>query len=216
MTHRILSPNPVDPWSASHSKRSTRARNDWIARMRYLMIPGYGGSGREHWQSAWQRQLGRSAARIAPASWTDVAGADWRAAISREIDGPTMLIAHSLGCLAATGWLSGNPEPGAVGVFLVAPPDRHGPLFPPVRGFDAAPSRLRVPALVIASSDDPYGGLPAARALSAAWGATLIEAGALGHINPASDLGDWTQGRELLRAFTAGLAFDAPGTQQTD
>jgi predicted alpha/beta hydrolase family esterase len=167
------------------------------------MVPGHGGSGPDHWQSAWERELG--AQRIDPSSWNDVDEADWRAAISRGVQGPTVLVAHSLGCLVVAEWLADAPRPGVVGAFLVAPPDRRGPLFPPTRGLDATPSRLGVPAVVVSSSDDPYGGTVVARELASAWGAELIDVGALGHINAASGLGDWPQGRELLRAFAADL-----------
>jgi predicted alpha/beta hydrolase family esterase len=58
---------------------------------------------------------------------------------------------------------------------------------------------MPVPTLVIASSNDAYGTRSTSKDLP------IIVAGPLGHINSASDLGRWDQGRNLLEAFTAGF-----------
>jgi len=42
-----------------------------------------------------------------------------------------------------------------------------------------------------------------ARALAVAWGADFVDAGALGHINAESRLGDWPAGRRALDALLA-------------
>lgn len=39
-----------------------------------------------------------------------------------------------------------------------------------------------------------------------AWGAKLFNAGALGHINSNSNLGEWEQGRAFLAEFEKGLS----------
>ena len=44
--------------------------------------------------------------------------------------------------------------------------------------------------------------------LAAAWGARLVDGGALGHINAESGLGAWPQGQALL------LQLLAPGLEQ--
>jgi hypothetical protein len=183
--------------------------------MRYLMIPGHCGSGAEHWQSRWQRALGGRADRIAPSSWDHSVQTDWCDAIGRAVrqaggEQSIVFVAHSLGCLAAAVWLADHPRTSVAGAFLVAPPDRAGPRFPPVTGFDGPPVLLPVPAVVVASSDDPYCGQSVADALADAWGAALIQLGPAGHINTASGLGDWPEGQRLLRAFSAGpvLAYD--------
>jgi predicted alpha/beta hydrolase family esterase len=59
------------------------------------------------------------------------------------------------------------------------------------------------PVLMVASVDDPYGTPTYAAARAAAWGAELVQAGALGHINGSSGLGDWPWGRALLSEFIA-------------
>jgi predicted alpha/beta hydrolase family esterase len=107
----------------------------------------------------------------------------------------------------SAAWLARNP--GLVrGALLVAPPDRFGAQFPAAAStFQLAePGVLGVPALVIASANDPYCALGTARGLAAAWGAGFVEVGSLGHINSASNLGAWPAGREILDEFAVSLS----------
>ena len=57
----------------------------------------------------------------------------------------------------------------------------------------------------MASTTDSYASIESSRAAAAAWGAGFANVGALGHINLASNLGDWPEGRALLAAFEARL-----------
>ncbi|MGY5011889.1 RBBP9/YdeN family alpha/beta hydrolase [Streptomyces sp. 900105755] len=172
----------------------------------YVIIPGIDGSDDRHWQSRWERAWGDAAVRIAPRSWTRPELRDWVGAVQAAHDaaaargGRVVLVAHSLGCWAAAEWLA-RARPGRVPAFLAAPPDPRGPAFPAA----AAPTFLALtarplsgPALVVASDDDPYGDATASAALAAGWGARRHSAGAHGHLNSASGLGDWPAGRELL------------------
>lgn len=161
--------------------------------------------------------------RIAPASWTEPSWDDWQEAITSAVteagatgsDGAAqeqlVLVAHSLGCLAAAAWLQAHP--GAAVGFLVAVPDPAGPQFPAAAaGFGVAPGALGSAAVVVASADDPYASVTFSREVAVQWGATWAEAGALGHISSGSALGVWPQGRELLRRFLDGTrpASSAP------
>ena len=120
------------------------------------------------------------------------------------------MVAHSPACLLVPHWAARVRASRAArpvrGVFLVAPPDPDGPGFPAAAAsFRAVPrKKLPFPALVVASTDDPYAGLDFARRCAAEWGAGLVVAGALGHINAAGGLGDWPRGAALLEAFRAG------------
>jgi len=171
------------------------------------IVPGINDSNAKHWQSRWQATQ-TDAVRIRPASWDEPDLENWIAAVDAAVGTPdTILVAHSLGCLAAAAWLAGNP--GRVrGALLVAPPDRFGPRFPQAAPSfrSAEPALLGVPALVIASADDPYCALGTARTLAAAWGAGFVEVGRIGHINSASNLGAWPAGRALLDEFAESLA----------
>ncbi|WP_130177334.1 alpha/beta hydrolase [Cryobacterium sp. SO1] len=171
------------------------------------IVPGINDSTAKHWQSRWQATQ-TDAVRIRPVSWDEPDLQDWVGAVDAAVTTPdTIIVAHSLGCLAAATWLAQNP--GRVrGALLVAPPDRSGPRFPPAAPtFQAAePETLGTPALVVASADDPFCALGTARTLAAVWGAGFVEVGSRGHINIASKLGDWPAGRALLDEFAESLA----------
>ncbi|WP_342023738.1 alpha/beta fold hydrolase [Arthrobacter citreus] len=176
--------------------------------MHLTMVPGIGGSNDAHWQSLWQAGAAEMS-RISPSSWDDPNLENWLDALDDAAGrraGDTILVAHSLGCLASAEWLLRNPG-GARGVLLVAPPDPAEPAFPDTAGSFRDPrlQPLPVPGLLVASENDPYCTLPGARLLAGAWGVPLVDAGALAHINDESGVGDWQQGRNLLTAFAAGL-----------
>lgn len=176
----------------------------------FVIIPGIRGSDDTHWQTAWERQWGSAAVRIAPGSWTQPDLADWVAAIDRAVadietrTSDVVLIAHSLGCWAASTWLSESARPAVRGALLVAPPDPSADAFPTADAstFVGAPRQaMPCPSVVVASTNDPYCRLDVAQSLASAWGSDLRVVGALGHINSASDLGDWLQGREVLESL---------------
>ena len=60
---------------------------------------------------------------------------------------------------------------------------------------------LPFPSVLVASQNDPYITPDRARLFASAWGATLFDAGACGHINVASGFGPWPQGLQILRDF---------------
>ena len=180
----------------------------------YVIVPGIGGSGDGHWQTLWQQDWGRDALRITPGSWDRPDLHDWIRAIQQAVSGisprssAVIMVAHSLGCWAVAEWVrhvqQTTGQPIRVSALLVAPPDPRGPLFPA----EAAPTfRELTPrpvpcrALVVASGNDPYCDTGTSRSLARGWNAQWHLAGDYGHINSASGVGDWTEGRELLAAF---------------
>jgi predicted alpha/beta hydrolase family esterase len=176
-----------------------------------VIVPGIGNSGEQHWQSRWQASHA-GVTRIAPSSWDAPECGDWVAAIDSAVRaaGPdTLLVAHSLGCLAVAHWAArhgaaaGDASPAVAGALLVAVPDPHGPAFPAeARGFAPLPQqRFGFPSLIVASDDDPYGRMAYAERCAAAWGSGLHRIGAYGHINAASGLGDWPEGWRLLASL---------------
>jgi predicted alpha/beta hydrolase family esterase len=74
---------------------------------------------------------------------------------------------------------------------------------PPVlRGFGPIPRRrLPFPAILAASSDDPFLAPARAQALATDWGARFVDLGPCGHLNPASGHGPWPRGEALLSEF---------------
>ncbi|HWL88738.1 MAG TPA: alpha/beta hydrolase, partial [Polyangiaceae bacterium] len=118
---------------------------------------------------------------------------------------------HSLGCLLVAHWASAARANDAAapvaGAFLVAIPDSNSAAFPPEAASFADPpvATLPFPSLIVASTDDPYASLDHAEMRAAQWGSGIVVAGALGHINGKSGIGDWPQGMALLRSFAAEL-----------
>jgi predicted alpha/beta hydrolase family esterase len=172
-------------------------------------VPGLGGSGPEHWQTLWQARF-PGAARVVQQDWDRPDRELWLQALRRSIDGAgapgVVIVAHSLGCALVAHAISRWPAlmPRVRAALLVAPADVDSPAHTPpeTRGFAPMPrARLPFPATVIASRNDPYVTLHRARAFAAAWGADFVDAGAIGHINAASGLGDWPEGRRWLRAL---------------
>ncbi|WP_432239324.1 RBBP9/YdeN family alpha/beta hydrolase [Herbaspirillum robiniae] len=171
-----------------------------LADYRVLVAPGLHGSGPEHWQSRWQR-LYPAFERVEQTDWSRAELARWSAHLGEMLAGssrPTVIVAHSFGCLttvhraAALAADTGSAFP-IVAALLVAPadPDKFGVAA-------EVGHRLPFPALVVGSEDDPWMSAPRARLWADAWGADFISAGALGHINAESGLGDWTAGQGLL------------------
>jgi predicted alpha/beta hydrolase family esterase len=176
--------------------------------MDYIFLAGIGSSEPDHWQSIWFRELGGR--WVEHADWNRPRADDWVADLQRamqDVAGPKVLIGHSLGCLLAVEWAKRHRNSDVKGSFLVAVPDAGGPNFPrSAVGFapatDGAPP---LPALVVASTNDPYASLASARSAAKAWGAAIANVGERGHINHASNLGAWDEGRALFDRFVAGL-----------
>ena len=74
-----------------------------------LIVPGIGNSGPSHWQRQWQAAH-PDWRRLVLEDWDNAVCDDWAAAIERQLPvkrEQTVLIAHSLGCLAVA--LGGRP-----------------------------------------------------------------------------------------------------------
>ncbi|GEN99838.1 hypothetical protein NSE01_16710 [Novosphingobium sediminis] len=176
-----------------------------------LTVPGLGNSGPGHWQTTWEARLPRCR-RVDLGLWEDPHRNTWvnklNLAIQRA-EGPVVLAAHSLGCLAVAWWAE-YEQPGGVieggkviGALLVAPPDvEERPLDRRLTRFAPVPeAALPFPSILVASRNDPYLTMAQARRLARRWGARLADAGEAGYINAASELGDWAFGRLLLNTL---------------
>ncbi|SOB88196.1 hypothetical protein SAMN06297144_3341 [Sphingomonas guangdongensis] len=182
-----------------------------------LTVPGLGSSGPTHWQTLWERQRAE-VVRAELGMWDTPHRNSWVTKLDQAIRGaqaPVVLVAHSLGCQAVAWWaaLSGQPYGWPVaGALLVAPADVDRADAPPeLTGFAPAPTvSLPFPSLLVTSTDDPWISEGRARALANQWGSHLFSVGALGHINAASGVGDWSEGQALLAELIdmAGLAHN--------
>lgn len=174
-----------------------------MTRPRLLMVPGLGDSGPAHWQSLWQA-ADPGIGRVVQRDWDNPDRAEWIAALDRQvaaIDGPVLLVAHSLGCALIAHWAAKATGAAVAGAFLVSASDVDSPAHTPteVRGFAPMPQdKLPFPSVVVASSDDPFCTLARARHFAGCWGAQFVDIGPAGHINAASGLGDWATGLQIL------------------
>jgi predicted alpha/beta hydrolase family esterase len=142
------------------------------------------------------------AVRVSQDNWISPTRQAWVGRIAETIlaqDGPVVLAAHSLGCIAST-----HLPPDAVariqGALLVAPadPERRAPLvdFAPVP-YQPLPYR----SVVVASSNDPYCPVRTAGAYARSWGSEFVRLQNAGHINIESGFGAWPLGLALLQSL---------------
>lgn len=166
-----------------------------LSSFRVLVAPGLYNSGPLHWQSRWQR-LYPAFERVEQEKWDAPVLEVWSQRLQhqlRQSEQPTLVIAHSFGCLT-TVHAALTDIPNLAGALLVAPadPDKFD-VSQAVRG------QLPVPAIVVGSLNDPWMESGRARQWAQTWGADYVDAGALGHINAESNLGDWLYGQSLLQ-----------------
>ncbi len=173
-----------------------------------LTVPGLNSSGPAHWQTIWE-QTRDACFRVEQRDWVDPDPEEWVATLHREIcraGEPVLLVAHSLGCWAAVQWGERFGLDGRVrAALLVAPCDPERPdALPAVARFGPLrPAPLPFASTVVGSRNDPYATLGRARAFAEYWSSGFVDAGEAGHINAASDLGDWRFGQTLLDDLTA-------------
>ena len=167
-----------------------------------LILPGWQGSGPEHWQSRWERAHGYT--RVTEHDWMRPLRGDWMARLEDVLlscDEPAVLVAHSLGCLQVAAWAAHSRNKHLVrAALLVAPPDVERddvrallPSWSPI-----ALGKLPFETRLLASGNDPFCEPERTRQFAAAWGAHLMDAGPFGHLNADSGLADWPQAHEQL------------------
>lgn len=181
-----------------------------------LILPGWQNSGPDHWQSRWERAHGYQ--RVEQHDWMRPLRGDWIARLEEVLlscEEPAVLVAHSLGCIQIAAWASHSKNTACVkAALMVAPPDaEREDLRQVLPGWAPVPVQpLPFEALVVASSDDPFCALPRARQMADGWGAALLEAGARGHLNAESSLGDWPELHlQLQRLQALGAATSTRG-----
>jgi predicted alpha/beta hydrolase family esterase len=174
---------------------------------RVLLLPGWQNSGPDHWQSRWEALHGDL--RVEQADWEWPRRGDWMARLDEVVQAqPEFVVfaAHSLGCHLVAAWAAHSQHTARVrAALLVAPPDVEREDMPPQVHNWRPIVRQRLPfrAIAVLSRDDPYAALGRAQGLADAWGAEATDAGAKGHLNSESGLGDWPEGRTLLERLRA-------------
>lgn len=84
-----------------------------------VFVAGIDNSGPDHWQAMWHT-------RIPGSVWVEHSSGDepvrdvWVRELDsalRAVEGPKILVAHSLGCTLVTEWATGHADDGVVGAW---------------------------------------------------------------------------------------------------
>ena len=167
-----------------------------------LILPGWQNSGAAHWQSRWEALHGY--VRVDQHEWMRPLRGDWIARLEDVLlsqSGPSVLVAHSLGCMLVAAWASHSRNTHLVkAALLVAPGDpEREELRPVLTSWAPVPMQaLPFPSVLLGSHNDPYCSLQRSQAFAGAWGSQFLDYGHAGHLNAESGLGDWPQGHEIL------------------
>jgi prephenate dehydrogenase len=176
-----------------------------------LVIPGWQNSGPRHWQTLWEQQ-NPIFLRVQQRDWERPHRSWWMERITEEVKqapAPIVFAAHSLGCVAVAYWCHTAPPELAAkvkGALLVAPADVDRKDSPPqISDFHPVPRKLLpFPSIVVASKNDPFLAVDRAREIARNWGSRFVDIGPAGHVNGDSGLGDWPEGKRLLRLLIEG------------
>lgn len=176
-----------------------------------LIIPGLRDHVAEHWQTLLEAKLApHRPVRSVPPLETDKLSCHARVEAIEQamaaIDGPIIAVAHSGGVIMLAHWAQ-QFQRSLQGALLAAPPDFETPLpagYPTLDALQAngwlpvPRARLPFPSLVAASTNDPLARLERVEIMAREWGSTLVNVGAVGHLNSASGYGEWPLAVDLI------------------
>ncbi|HEX2796919.1 MAG TPA: alpha/beta hydrolase [Immundisolibacter sp.] len=158
-----------------------------------LIIPGKDGSGPDHWQTLFEARWPGSR-RVQQQDWQRPDLEPWATRVvetAAQCKRPLVAVAHSFGCLAAVRAIDRGAAIDAALLVAPADPDRFG------IARCAIERRLRLPALLVGSDNDPWLSATRAAELAKHWGAAFINLGPAGHINVAAGFGHWPLAERL-------------------
>lgn len=173
-----------------------------------LFVPGLRDHIEDHWQTHAARAIPGSVT-VPPLEVDRLSLAARVAALDaalRAIEGEVILAAHSAGCLMVAKWAM-RPTGQVCGALLATPADVETPLpagYPTLEQLSdggwlpIAREPLPFPTKVIASRNDPLARFERVAALADCWEAELVDAGEVGHLNPAAGYGPWADALPLI------------------
>jgi predicted alpha/beta hydrolase family esterase len=169
-----------------------------------LILPGWQDSGPEHWQSLWLKKY-PNAVKVEQKDWMNARKDDWVAGLNAAVEAAgeeVVLVGHSLGCLTIAHWTKTHPGSAkkVKGALLAAPGDADAADFPKeMSGFAPLPmQKLPFKSIIATSDNDKWVSLDRAKQFAEAWGSEIHIFPGKGHLNGASNLGDWPEGEKLL------------------
>lgn len=182
-----------------------------------VIVPGLRDHVAEHWQTLLQAKLAktRKVVSVPPLREDGLNCAARVEAIEQTVqavDGPIIFVAHSGGVIVLLHWVQ-KYRHAVKGALLAAPPDFETPLptgYPTLETLQAhgwlpvPTGRLPFASLVAASTNDQLASYASVEAMANQWGSTLVNVGAVGHLNPASGFGEWPRAEQLLQQIDNG------------
>ncbi len=173
-----------------------------------LIIPGYTGSGPEHWQTRWEQKIA-TARRVEQRDWLKPHFSEWQDNVLAAVKAatrPVVLVAHSLGAITVVH--AAKRLTKVKGALLVAPPGEtymveHEDID--LKFADVPRDPLPFPSVLVASRNDPFCPHLEAEEWAYAWGAAFSDAGESGHINTDSGHGPWPEGLMRFAGFLSKL-----------
>jgi predicted alpha/beta hydrolase family esterase len=174
---------------------------------RFLTIPGLASSGPNHWQTIWETQYPHLFTRTEQDNWDWPEKDKWVPRLQETISKltePTVLVAHSLGCITVAHWAQEFQSDHVVGALLVAPADAElSKRLNFVVGFRPIPTKpLPFKSIVVASTNDIYASISRSEHFAKTWGSEFVNVGKKGHINAVSNLEDWPSGKQILQRLS--------------
>ncbi len=162
-----------------------------------VIVPGYQGSPKGHWQY-WLQKEDITATTVVQESWDFPEMESWVRRLEEtiaEADEPVQLVGHSMGCITIAFWASRFDTSKIVSAVLVAPADSESDYLPKaIHGFGTIPvNTLPFPSTLIGSHTDPYMSFERALHFANQWGTNFIDAGDAGHINSDSGYHQWPE-----------------------
>lgn len=173
-----------------------------------LIVPGYADSSPSHWQGVWLKHF-PNAVKVIQEDWINVNRPEWVRTLDSAIQlalQPIILVGHSLGCSTILYWINSKESKKSIhkikGALLVAPPDPHSEAYRAlsIKGFDPLPlNKLPFPSILVTSTNDPFLSVEQGRYFADRLGSEFINIGKKGHIGEHSGLGEWKEGKALLK-----------------
>ncbi len=173
-----------------------------------LIVPGLRDHVEQHWQTILASEL-LCVAAVPPMGRGALDCAERVEAIERasqRVQGPLVIVAHSAGTIMVAHWAA-RTRRKILGALLATPPDFERPMpqgYPTLEQL-AQHGCLPVPraplpfaSIVAASRDDPLASFDRVSELAYSWNSTLVDLGAVGHLNPASGYGRWDRAHALI------------------
>jgi uncharacterized protein len=182
--------------------------------MQVLLVPGLRDRIEEHWQTILQEKI-ENAISLTPMGRGNLSlekRIDEMESMISTIDSPIIAMAHSGGCWLLAHWASRTKQCHKIkGALLAVPPDFESPMpsgYPSMsdlqqEGWLPIPRKnLPFRSIVAVSHDDPLCALDKAFSFASSWGSEICDLGEVGHLNPASNFGEWLKAEELINELS--------------